>query len=92
MEVANERLGVPEVLPGEVAEDTPFVAQATEREEQDGRVLREHRAQCQAPDAHLAWEGKEVAEEDVQQVAGDAHAHDELHPLYADEPAIIHVE
>jgi len=35
---------------------------------------------------------KEVAEEDVQQVAGDTHAHDELHPLYADEPAIIHVE
>ena len=37
-------------------------------------------------------EGEEVAEEDVQQVAGDTHAHDELHPLYADEPAIIHVE
>ena len=33
MEVANERLGVPEVLSGEVAEDAPFVAQAAEREE-----------------------------------------------------------
>ena len=33
MEVANERLRMPEVLPGEMAEDAPFVAQATEREE-----------------------------------------------------------